>query len=155
MNTASRRKALRLNKQTSELMSAAPQVVAHRLTRMALAGHQPSASDRREFHQMGAEKVAAFGESWQAMAMQMLKAQPHLAASLMRSWWPSAWPGAWPLAWPASLPKSGKRGAAKTPVAPAVAAAWQSATLDILTQGLLPVHRRATANARRLARKRR
>ena len=71
MNAASRRKALRLNQQTARLMTAAPQVVAHRLTRMALAGPQPNASDQREFHLMRAEKLAAFGESWQAMGLQM------------------------------------------------------------------------------------
>src|SRR5438128_1971363 len=51
----------------SELAFAVPQVVAHRLTRMALAGPVLSARDRREFHGMGQEKVHAFWQSWFAM----------------------------------------------------------------------------------------
>ena len=71
-------------------MLAAPQVVAHRLGRMAVAGPRPSAQDQREFHRMGAEKLAAFGEAWQAMTLQMLKSNQQLAASMMRNWWPAS-----------------------------------------------------------------
>jgi len=137
MNAASRRKANRLGRQASELMLAAPQVVAHRLGRMAMAGPRPSAKDQREFHRMGAEKLAAFGEAWQAMTLQMLKSNQQLAASMMRSWWPAL-----------SI-----RGGAKTAPLTQAAAAWQHAALDILGQGIRPVHRRAVANARRLGRK--
>lgn len=138
MNASSRRKATRLGAQATELMLAAPQVVAHRLGRMAVAGHKPSAKDQREFHRMGAEKLAAFGEAWQAMALQMLKSNQKIAASMMRS------------AWPARAARGGG------PVAPLTqaAAAWQQATLDVLGQGIRPVHRRAVANAKRLGRKR-
>lgn len=136
MNTTSRRKAARLHRQTSELMLAAPQVVAHRLGRMAVAGPRPSAKDQREFHRMGAEKLAAFGEAWQAMTLQMLKSNQHLAASMMRSWWPALT----------------SRGGAKPAPATQAAAAWQHAALDILGQGIRPVHRRAVANAKRLGR---
>jgi hypothetical protein len=138
MNASSRRKATRLGAQASELMLAAPQVVAHRLGRMAVAGHKPSAKDRREFHRMGAEKLAAFGEAWQAMTLQMLKSNQQLAASMMRSWWPAG----------------AVRGSAKAAPLTQAAAAWQHAALDILGQGIRPVHRRAVANAKRLGRKR-
>ena len=138
MNASSRRKASRLGAQASELLLAAPQVVAHRLGRMAVAGHKPSAKDQREFQRMGAEKLAAFGEAWQAMALQMLKSNQQIAASMMRS------------AWPASAARGGVKAA---PLAQA-AAAWQQATLDVLGQGIRPVHRRAVANAKRLGRKR-
>ncbi len=84
---------------------------------------------------MSAEKVAAFGEAWRGMTLQMLKSNQQLAASMMRSWWPVA---------------VARRGAA-TPVQQA-AAAWQGAALDILGQGIRPVHRRAVANAKRLSR---
>ena len=67
MNASSRRKVARLHAQASELLVAAPQVVAHRLGRMALSGPKPSLKDQREFHRMGAEKIAAFGEAWQAL----------------------------------------------------------------------------------------
>jgi hypothetical protein len=138
MNSSSRRKAVRLGTQASEMMLAAPQVVAHRLGRMAVAGHRPSAKDQREFHRMGAEKLAAFGEAWQAMTLQMLKANEQLAASMMRSWWPTA---------------AARRGKTAAPMAQA-AAQWQHAALDILGQGIRPVHRRAVANAKRLGRSR-
>lgn len=136
MNASSRRKAARIGTQASELMLAAPQVVAHRLGRMAIAGHRPSAKDQREFQRMGAEKLAAFGEAWQAMTLQMLKSNQQLAASMMRSWWPGA------------AVRSGKTAAPWVQAA----AQWQQATLDILGQGIRPVHRRAVANARRLGR---
>jgi len=125
-----------LGTQASELLLAAPQVVAHRLGRMALAGPRPSARDRREFQRMGAEKLAAFGEACQAMALQTIKSNQQLAAALMRSTGPGA----------------ASRGIfAQAPLARA-AADWQKAVLDILGQGLRPVHRRAVANARRLGR---
>jgi len=110
-----------------ELAVAVPQVMAHRLSRMALAGASPSARDRREFGRMGSEKVAAFQESWLAMFMHAALAQQRLALG----WWRM-------LAWPWSgghdlLGEAGRAGHAT------------------LHQGLLPVHRRAVANARRLA----
>ena len=66
--------SLKLAQHATELMVAAPQVVAHRLTRMAQAGHTPNARDRAEFQRMGAEKMAAFWESWQAMGLQAMMA---------------------------------------------------------------------------------
>ena len=138
MNAATRRKATRLQAQAAQMMHAAPQVVAHRLRRMALAGPQPSERDRREFHRMGAEKLAAFGEAWQAMAWQVLKSNQQLALSMMRTWWPLLDP----------------RVVSKAATLDQATQAWQAATLDILGQGLRPVHRRAVANARRLGRTR-
>jgi hypothetical protein len=138
MNASSRRKAARLGAQASELLLAAPQVVAHRLGRMAVAGPKPSAKDQREFHRMGVEKLAAFGEAWQAMTLQMLKSNQQIATSMMRS------------AWPARAARGGSKVAPLT----RAAAAWQQAALDVLGQGIRPVHRRAVANAKRLGRKR-
>jgi hypothetical protein len=137
MNAMSRRKATRIGAQATELFVAAPQVVAHRLGRMALSGPRPSAKDRREFHRMGAEKVAAFGEAWQAMTLQMLKSNQQLAAAMMRSWWPNA---------------AARRGGPKLPPMMQALGAWQGAALDVLSQGIRPVHRRAVSNAKRLKR---
>ncbi len=118
--------------QAVELACAVPQVVAHRVTRMAVAGPTPSARDRKEFQRMGAEKTAAFGESWNAMTLQALHAHQALAASFFRAFWsPSL--------------KSG-------PSASAVAAQVQNAALGVLSKGMAPVHRKAVANAKRLAR---
>jgi hypothetical protein len=72
--TRSRRTSSRLGRQTVALAFAAPEVMAHRMARLALAGPTPSARDRREFHRMGAEKVAAFYESWNAMSLAMFRA---------------------------------------------------------------------------------
>jgi hypothetical protein len=46
----------------------APLVIGHRVARMATAGANPTARDRREFTRMGQEKVAAGYESMAAMA---------------------------------------------------------------------------------------
>jgi hypothetical protein len=113
------RKHQPLARQASELALAVPQVVAHRLTRLALAGPVPSARDRREFYAMGQEKVHAFWQSWFAMGWAMTEAMQK--------------------AWMAMLL------GARMP------------TIDthaVLARGLAPVHRRATSNARRLARTR-
>ncbi|MFY9478896.1 MAG: polyhydroxyalkanoate granule-associated phasin [Aquabacterium sp.] len=136
---SSTRKARSLATQTAELALATPQVMAHRLTRMALAGATPSARDRKEFHLMGAEKVAAFQESWMAMAMQAWRAQMQMQTQL----WTSAMQAMW---MPWSRPASFGGGSAL--------AQWQKATLGILGQGMAPVHRRAVGNAKRLGRTR-
>jgi hypothetical protein len=117
--------------QAYELGFAVPQVVAHRLARMALAGASPSARDRKEFHRMGAEKISALGESWNAMAMHAFLANQQLAYSFVQSLW-----------FPWSRP-------------PSVLSATRhlsDATLAMLGKGVAPIRRRAVANARRLGR---
>ena len=69
MAAARRRK--RTSRKLAELSLLAPQVIALRSARMMAAGAFPSASDRRELERMGTEKVQAFWESMNAMAMQM------------------------------------------------------------------------------------
>ena len=114
-----RRTSPRLARQATELAIAVPQVVAHRLTRMALAGPWPNARDQREFHGMAQEKVHAFWQSWFAMGWAMVQATQQ--------------------AWIAALQ------GARVPLVDAQA---------VLAHGMAPVHRKATANARRLARTR-
>jgi len=97
-----------------------------RTARMLAAGANPSARDRREFERMGTEKVFAFWESMNAMGLEMMKAQQQYALGAMRQWW-SPWLGPW----------SAATGAAR-----------------ILEKGMGPVHKRATANARRLRKRR-
>jgi hypothetical protein len=72
MKSPRRTAVQRLATQAMELSLATPQVMAHRLTRMAMAGPVPSARDQREFSLMGQEKVQAFQQSWVAMWMQAL-----------------------------------------------------------------------------------
>lgn len=115
----------------AELGFAAPQVVAHRVTRMTMSGFSPTARDRKEFRRMGTEKMAAFTESWNAMALETLRANQALTASFWRSIW---------------LPWFGAK--------PSTASHLQNAALGVLGKGIAPVHRRAVANARRLTRTR-
>lgn len=131
MPTRRHRKTQTLAAKTAELAVAVPQIVAHRMTRLALAGPAPSARDRAEFHRMSAEKMAAFSRSWTAMALQTALASQALAASFVRSVW-----------------------APQPPAAGTAAAQWHEAALDVIDKGLDPVHRKAVANAKRLARTR-
>ena len=131
MATSNRRNSRRVLRQTSDLAIAAPLVVAHRLTRMMTAGANPGARDRRDFQRMGEEKVAAFGESWNAMAWQMLRSNQTLALSLMAPWWRMRFDD-WSMLF--------------RPIQ-----AWQSASINVLGKGIAPVRRRAVANARRLS----
>lgn len=114
---------------SAELSLAAPQVIAHRIGRMAMAGPVLSERDRREFQLMGTEKVTAFTQSWNAMVWQTIQAQQAMALSLASSMWNP---------WTAGPSLSGALGQ------------WQNATIGVLSKGLAPVHRKATANARRL-----
>jgi len=116
----------------AELAFAVPPVMAHRIARMTLAGVQPSERDRREFTLMGAEKTAAFQQSWLAMGLQMWRAQQAFTV-----FW-----------WRACLSPWGP------PSLQAVQAHLQSAALGVLGHGLAPVHRTAVANAKRLSRTR-
>lgn len=114
-----RRRTPKLARQASELALAVPQVMAHRLARMALAGPMPNARDRREFHAMGQEKVHAFWQSWFAMGWAMVEAMQQSWIAILQG--------------------------ARVPLID---------TQHVLSRGLAPVHRKATANARRLARTR-
>jgi hypothetical protein len=133
MNARHSRRARLLAAKASELAIAAPQVVAHRMARMAAAGPKLSARDRKEFERMFAEKNTAFGESWNAMALHALRANQTLARSLARSLW--------------SPPSTRNKAAAG-----ALALQLQEAALGVFGKGLAPVHRKAVANAKRLAR---
>jgi hypothetical protein len=125
------RRAIRGTRNAVELALAVPQVVAHRLGRAALAGPSPSSRDRREFHRMYAEKFAAFNEAWNAMAIEMFNANMRLMMS--------------PLSWSGPLTRAtGSR----------LASTYGRTVLGIVDKGMGPYHRRAVANAKRLARTR-
>jgi hypothetical protein len=132
MPSRRRRTTQSLATQAAELAIAVPQVVAHRVARMALSGPRPSPRDRKEFERMVAEKNTAFGESWRAMAAQAASANQALAASFFQSFLLIA------------------RG--KQPSAMATARQLHKAALGVMGKGLAPVHRKAVANAKRLSR---
>jgi len=109
-----RRSQSALLAKSAELAFATPYVVAHRLTRMALAGPTPSARDRKEFTKMGSEKLLAFNQSWKGMFVEVARANQRLTLSFWNSYWSTA--------------------------------------QRVMLAGLLPVHRGAVGNARRLGR---
>ncbi len=127
-----RRKSKSLAAQTFELGIAAPQVIAHRLARMASAGTSLSARDRAEFQRMGMEKIAAVNEAWTAMATQAFLENQKFALGFMQSLW-------FPWMRPA-------------PTAKSVSRKLNRAAVRTLGKGLAPVRRRAAANAKRLGR---
>lgn len=110
--------------QLVDLGLAAPQVVAHRLARMAAAGTTPSARDRREFTGMVLEKQTAFAQGWMAMWVEAALAQQRFVLACL-----SGTP------WSATQARAG--------------ADWER----MLSRGLAPVRRKAVANARRLSRR--
>lgn len=132
MATRRRRASKTLAAQAFALGIAAPQVIAHRVARMASAGTSLSARDRAEFHRMGIEKVAAMNEAWTAMATQAFFENQKFALSFMQSLW-----------FPWMRP---------TPTVKSVSRQLNRAALGVLGAGMTPVRRRAVANAKRLGR---
>jgi len=125
------RKSKSLAVKSVELAVAVPQVVAHRVTRMALAGPTPSDRDRTEFDMMVNEKHAAFAQAWGNVAWHAFRANQVLTASLLRSFFTPFSPK-----WPSVI---------------SAAAQVQNATMGVLGKGLAPIHRTAVSNAKRLA----
>ena len=125
------RKSSSLVTKLAELSFAAPQVVAHRLARMALSGQTLSKRDKKEFDLMVAEKRLAFGQSWNAMAVEATRANQALAMSFFKSFWTPT---------------------GRKPSVRAVSSQIQRSAVGVLSKGVEPIHRKAVANAKRLAR---
>lgn len=123
----------RLSRQALELSIAAPQVVAQRVTRMALAGAVPSARDQKEFKQMSDEKVTAFYQSWTAIWAQMYKSQFAIAQTMISA-------------------VTTAMVAGKQPSATSTLSVLSRETNKVLSAGIAPVHRKAVSNAKRLSR---
>jgi hypothetical protein len=127
----------RLIEQATELMLAAPQVIALRVAGMMAGGTRPDAKARREYHRMGLEKVVAFEQSAMAMTLQMVRVQRQWHAEWMQQWikmLATPWWSVNLLALASALPN------------PGVQRAW----FGVAQRGIAPIHRRATANLRRL-----
>lgn len=109
----------------AELSVAAPQVVAHRVTRMALASPTKlSKRDQKEFSGMVKEKQVAFAQSWWTLCVEMGKAQQAFALSFLRG--------------PAAVSGQLKR---------------MPGTLErISSKTVAPIHSKAVSNSKRLAR---
>jgi hypothetical protein len=116
------------NLKAFEIAMASPVVIAHRLSRMASAGTQPSVRDQREFTRMGQEKMEAAWESWAAMSAHAWRAQLDWTLGGWQRWW-QLW--------------------SQQPV---LGGPMERHWTEMWRKGMAPVHRRATANAARLGR---
>jgi hypothetical protein len=114
-----------------ELAVAVPQVVAHRATRMALAGPLMSERDRQEFQRMMSEKQAAFAQAYWEMGLQMFRVNLQLSSTVFSA-----------LLSPFSL---------TAPSVASVMAQAQHGFGAVIGKGLTPLHRTAVSNARRLS----
>jgi len=130
-----------------EIGWAAPQVIAHRMQRMWLAGAFPGDVDRAEFRRMVDEKGEAWLEAMLSTSIEIWKLWISIASSSMQAGWIAPTPAGmseWSRASSfASAGRSAYCGAVRR---------WARSAPHIAFVGLGPVHRRATANARRLAR---
>jgi hypothetical protein len=140
---------------TLEMMLASAQVIGYRTGRMALAGPAPNARDRREFALMGREKIEAGAKSAQAMAAHMMTMSPPWGALTFRHLLRNS-------AAFMSLASSRTPGQLIVRHAALVRALEQSAVrmadvskdaTKLAHRGLKPIHAKATANAKRLARR--
>ena len=134
-----------------ELAVAAPQVIATRSARMLAAGANPGTADRTEFSKMWIEKGAAFWESLFAMGVQMSRIQQDYARSAALGWWRLC-TNPWWMTAIAPTAQSAARAAALLPMPSE--RQRKLAVSKLVDAGLGPIHKRATANARRLSRKR-
>jgi len=139
---------------TTEMWTAAAQVIGHRTGRMAASGPVPSARDRNEFTLMVQEKVDAAGQSAAAMGREWVSVGS-LAA--VQAWGDLLRTGqaALALATSGTIQQSVERQAelARTLQKSAASASGLSnAGVRIARRGLKPIHAAATANARRLGR---
>jgi hypothetical protein len=140
---------------TGEMMLASAQVISHRTGRMATAGPSPNSRDRREFTLMGQEKIAAASESAQAVAARMLNLNQQMGAIAFNQL-VAGTAGIMSVASARTIAQSGKAQAelVRDTMSSSAKAASQLAdsVACVAHHGLKPVHSRATANAKRLAR---
>ena len=120
----------RLGRQIAEINAVVPGIVSRRVMQVAWAGASPSRSDRTEMSRMSSEKWQAASQSMMAMTTFAMQQQMAMTQSFWQAVW-APWMG---------LPVS--RGLpASNPVA------------GMLSAGIAPYHRIATANARRLGKR--
>jgi hypothetical protein len=140
-----------------EMTLAASSVIGTRTALAAAALREPHRADHAELARMGPEKIAAFGEAGAAIAMEMWQLQRDTLAFIA-----AQVQGATCMALSLSTAPTLLHAidAQSSYVAETLdRAAHESATiagraLNIAAIGAAPIHRRATANARRLAKRR-
>lgn len=127
--TRKTRAARKLGTQLAEIGAAVPSVIGRRMTHMALAGANPTASDKREMALMSSEKIEAARESWNAMTQHALALNATVVQNSMAFWMPWAFT------------------AKPLPAAP-------EAFMALASAGLRPYQRIVKANDRRLGKQR-
>jgi hypothetical protein len=139
---------------TGEMMLASAQVISHRTGRMAAAGPSPDSRDRREFALMGQEKIAAASESAQAVTARLMRLSQQMGAIAFNQMMAHT-AGIASLATAQTIAQSGKMQAEIIGNAVSSSARAAAQLSDSMARaahhGLKPVHSRATANAKRLA----
>jgi hypothetical protein len=139
---------------TGEMMIASAQVIRHRTGRIVTAGALPNLRDQREFTLMGQEKIEAVAESAQAVTIRLVGLNQEIATLAFRQLLTGA-TGILSLAASRSAAQSSRRQAklVRETVSNSTSAASQLAgtVVHVADQGLKPIHERATANAKRLA----
>jgi hypothetical protein len=146
-----------LGMKAMQMSTAAAQVIAIRTTRMAVAGLHPTAADKREMTLMGAEKVDAFTRAGQALATGAVPLVAGMAGQAFRSGF-DLFNATARLAASRTIPQTmaRQRQLAETLMrnaSPAQHGAASNATARLAHRALAPVHRKATANAKRLTKK--
>ena len=125
-----------------ELGAAVPAVIAMRTARMLAAGATPTARDRREMSRMVSEKVDAFGRSWWTMAARQQQVAFEAWLGFARACW-----GPWMRPFDAlRSPAAARRDLRR------LQRRLHRSQAGVFASGLVPLHRTATANLRRLSR---
>ena len=146
-----------LGVKTLQMSAAAAQVIALRTTRMAAHGANPDAADKREMHRMGAEKVDAFSRAGAALATGAVPLMAGMAMQASRAGF-ETFNALTQLATSRTMAQTlaRQRQLATALMGAGTAsgqAAASSATARLAHRALAPVHRKATANAKRLTKK--
>jgi hypothetical protein len=138
---------------TQEMWVSSASVVQARTERMALAGLAPSQADMAEFQLMVQEKVAAVGESGNAIVSQFQTSGLALLNRAIRQWFSgaAAFAGLLTSVTPAQAWTQGDRLLDVGTQAAVTVSQLSSAAARVAQRGLKPIHAKATANARRLA----
>jgi hypothetical protein len=143
----------RLALKTGEMLLASSVVIHHRSNRIAAAGSNPGARDRREFMLMGQEKLEAAAESAQAMAVRMSGDSMRLGAQLVQQSMSAGTDMLALMATPAQFwTPQGQATMMRKLFAnySRLAAQMSGNAARLSSHGLRPIHTRATGNAERL-----
>lgn len=133
-----------------QMSTAAAQVIAIRTTRMAAAGMNPTPADKREMTLMGVEKVDAFSRAGDVLATGALPLVAGMAGGAIRTSLDLV-SATLNLAASRSIPQTMERQRKLADTLMRNSSSAQQGAASNATARLAPVHRTATANAKRLA----